>query len=225
MSSNEIKKLFKRKKPISNNGFKKPMQQELRSHISHLQPSLTLKRPNNKLDFIRPQPELRQRNTNTPSLESILKGKVIKEFVPVVQKEQKVSELPKLLHEPAESKLSAPLPMLKPPMLVQTPHPSVFQLQLRPLRQPFRPPYRQPQPSRPQLQPPRPQQFPTCNQQVEQGNPFQRIPKGAFYMPRPTLKPKITKPIWANNHKTTHFCYDASFVAFAQTFKAEDLTN
>jgi hypothetical protein len=41
-------------------------------------------------------------------------------------------------------------------------------------------------------------------------------------VPRLTPKPKITKPIWAVNNKTTHFRYDASFVAFAQTFKAED---
>jgi hypothetical protein len=39
---------------------------------------------------------------------------------------------------------------------------------------------------------------------------------------RLTPKPKITKPLWVINNKTTHFCYDASFVAFAQTFKAED---
>jgi hypothetical protein len=41
-------------------------------------------------------------------------------------------------------------------------------------------------------------------------------------VPRLTPKPKITKPIWAVNNKTTHFRYDASFVAFAQTFKAKD---
>jgi hypothetical protein len=41
-------------------------------------------------------------------------------------------------------------------------------------------------------------------------------------MPIPTPKPKITKPICAVNNKTTHFHYDASFVAFAQTFKPED---
>jgi hypothetical protein len=41
-------------------------------------------------------------------------------------------------------------------------------------------------------------------------------------MPIPTPKPKITKPILAVNNKMTHFHYDASFVAFAQTFKPED---
>jgi hypothetical protein len=41
-------------------------------------------------------------------------------------------------------------------------------------------------------------------------------------MPRLTPKSKITKPIWAVNNKTTHFRYDTSFVAFPQTFKAED---
>jgi len=78
-----------------------------------------------------------QCNTNTPSLESIPKGKIIKEFVPQAQKEPKVSEPTKLMNEPAKSKPSVPLPMLKPPMLVQTPRPPVFQQQHRPLRQPL----------------------------------------------------------------------------------------
>ncbi len=53
-------------------------------------------------------------------------------------------------------------------------------------------------------------------------NAPQRLPQGAFYVPRLTPKPKITKPNWAVNNKTTHFRYNASFVTFAQTFKAED---
>jgi hypothetical protein len=140
----------------------------------------------------------------------------------MAQKEQKVSEPTKLANEPAKSKPSAPQPMLRPPMLVRTPRPPVFhQQQQRPLRQPSQPPFRPPPPIRPQPQPPRPQQQPTWHQQVAQGNPFQWIPQGAFYVPRLTPKPRITKPIWAVNNKTTHFRYDASFVAFAQTFKAK----
>jgi hypothetical protein len=84
------------------------------------------------------------------------------------------------------------------------------------------PPYRQPPPIRPQPQPLRPQQPPIWHQQAAQGHPPQWIPQGAFHVPRLTPKPKITKPIWTVNNKTTHFRYDASFVAFAQTFKAED---
>jgi len=99
----------------------------------------------------------------------------------------------------------------------------VFHQQQRPLRQPSQPPFRPPPPIRPQPQPSRPQQQqPTWHQQAAQGSPFQWIPQGAFYVPRLTPKPRITKPIWAVNNKTTHFRYDASFVAFAQTFKAED---
>ena len=98
----------------------------------------------------------------------------------------------------------------------------MFQQQHRPLRQPLQSPYWQPRPTRPRLQPPRLQETPTWNQQVEQGNPFKWIPQGAFYVPRQTPKPRITKPIWAANNKTMHFCYNASFVAFAQTLKAED---
>jgi len=225
MNSSEDKRSFKRKKPFVNNGFRKPMQQEPRSRISHPQPPSAAKRPNNNSDFNKPTPELQQqqRNTNASSLESILKGKVIKEFVPMAQKEQKVSEPVKLANEPAKSKTPAPTPMLRPPMLVRTSRPPMFhQQQHRPLRQHFQPPYRQPPPIRPQPQPPRLQPPPTWNQQVAQGNPPQWIPQGAFYVPRLTPKPKITKPIWAVNNKTTHFRYDASFVAFAQTFKAED---
>ncbi len=142
----------------------------------------------------------------------------------MAQKEQKVSEPAKLTNEPAKSKPSASQPMLRPPMLVRTPRPQVFhQQQQRPLRQPSQPPFRPPLPIRHQPQPPRlQQQQPTWHQQVAQGHPSQWIPKGAFYVPRLTPKPRITKPIWAVNNKTTHFCYDASFVAFAQTFKAED---
>ncbi len=128
MSSNEVKKPFKCKKPFVNNGFQKPMQQQPRSCISHPQPPTAAKRPNNNLDFTKPPPQLQpQRSTNTPSLESILKGKLMKEFVPQAQKEQKVSEPAKPTYEPAKSKPSAPPPMLKPPMLVQTPRPPVFQ--------------------------------------------------------------------------------------------------
>ena len=194
MNSNKIKKPFKHKKPFLNNGFRKPMQQEPRSCISHWQPPIAAKRSNNNLDFTKPPPELRKSSTITPSLEIILKGKVIKEFVPQAQKEQKVSKPTKLEYEPAKSKPSAPPPMLKPPMLVQTPQPPVFQQQPRPIRQPSQPPYRQPPPIIPQPQPSRPQQFPTWHQQVEQGNPFQWIPQDAFYVPRQTPKPKITKP-------------------------------
>jgi hypothetical protein len=130
MNSSEDKKSFKRKKPFVNNGFRKPMHPEPRSRISHPQPPTAAKRPNNNSDFTKPPPKLQQqRNTNTPSLESILKGKVIKEFVPMAQKEQKVFKPTKLTNEPAKSKPSAPPPMLKPPMLVQTPRPPVFQQQ------------------------------------------------------------------------------------------------
>jgi hypothetical protein len=118
MNSNKIKKPFKHKKPFLNNGFRKPMQQEPRSCISHWQPPIAAKRSNNNLDFTKPPPELRKSSTITPSLEIILKGKVIKEFVPQAQKEQKVSKPTKLEYEPAKSKPSAPPPMLKPPMLV-----------------------------------------------------------------------------------------------------------
>ncbi len=128
MNSNKVKKPFKRKKLFVNNGFRKPMQPELRSRISHPRPPTAAKRPNNNLDFTKPPPELQQqRNTNTPSLESILKGKVIKEFVTQAQKEQKVSEPTKLTNEPAKSTPSAHPPTLKSPMLVQTPRLSVFQ--------------------------------------------------------------------------------------------------
>ncbi len=106
MNSREDKRSFKRKKPFVNNGFRKPMHQEPRSRISHLQPPSAAKRPNNNSDFNKLPPELQQqqRNTNASSLESILKGKVIKEFVPMAQKEQKVSEPVKLANEPAKSK-------------------------------------------------------------------------------------------------------------------------
>ena len=114
MNSSEDKRSFKRKKPFVNNGFRKPMQQEPRSRISHPQPPSAAKRPNNNSDFNKPTPELpqqQQRNTNASSLESILKGKVIKEFVPMAQKEQKVPEPVKLANEPAKSKTPA-LPSL-----------------------------------------------------------------------------------------------------------------
>ncbi len=202
------------------------MQPEPRSCISYPQPSTAAKRPNNSSDFTKPPPELQQQqcNTNTPSLEVILKGKVIKEFVPMAQKEQKVSEPTKLTNEPAKSTPPAPQPMLRPPMLIHTPRPPVInQQQPRLLRQPSHPPYRQqPPPPRPQPQPFRPQQQPTWNQQVPQGYPLQGFPQGAFFVPRLTPKPRITKPILAVNNKTKHFRYDTSFVAFAQTFKAED---
>jgi len=132
----------------------------------------------------------------------------------MAQKEQKVSAPTNLTNELAKSKPPAPQPMLRPPMVIRTPRPLVFQQQ--------QPPFRQPPPIRPQPQPLRPQQPPTWHQQAVQGHPPQWIPQGAFYVPRLTPKPKITKPIWTVNSKTTHFRYDASFVAFAQTFKAED---
>ena len=140
-------------------------------------------------DFTKPAPELQQQqcNTNTPSLETILKGKVIKEFVPMAQKEQKVSAPTNLTNEPAKSKPPAPQPMLRPPMVIWTPRPLVFQQQ--------QPPFRQPPPIRPQPQLLRPQQPPTWHQQAAQGHPPQWIPQGAFYVPKLTPKPKITKPI------------------------------
>ena len=135
------------------------MRQEPRSRIS-CTTSTTPKRPNN-VDRSKPPPELEQSNMNTQSPESILKGKVIKEFVPSAQKEQKVSEPPKLSNEPATSKPSARQPMLRPPSMIQTPRSLVSQHQPRPLRQPFRPPYRQPPLFRPQFQ--RQQHFPVQN--------------------------------------------------------------
>jgi hypothetical protein len=121
MNPSEDKRLFKRKKPFVNNGVRKPMQPEPCSRISHPQPPSAAKRPNNNSDFNKPPPELQQQcNTNASSLESILKGKVIKEFVPMAQKEQKVSKPAKLANEPAKSKTPAPPPMLRPPLLVRT---------------------------------------------------------------------------------------------------------
>ena len=117
MNSSEDKRSFKRKKPFVNNGFRKPMLQEPRSRISHPQPPSAPKRPNNNSDFTKPELQQQQRNTNSSSLESILKGKVIKEFVPMAQKEQKVPEPVKLANEPAKSKTPALPPMLRPPML------------------------------------------------------------------------------------------------------------
>jgi hypothetical protein len=81
MNSND-KKPFKCKKPFVNNGFRKPAHPEPRSRVSYLQqPPTAAKRPNNSSDFTKPPPELQQqqqqRNTNIPSLEIILKGKVI----------------------------------------------------------------------------------------------------------------------------------------------------
>jgi hypothetical protein len=72
------------------------MLQEPRSRISHLQPPTAAKRSSTNLDFTQPPPELRKNSANTQSLESILKGKVIKEFVPQAQKEQKAPSLLKL---------------------------------------------------------------------------------------------------------------------------------
>jgi hypothetical protein len=131
MNPSEDKRSFKHKKPFVNNGFRKPMRPEPCSRISHPQPPMAAKKPNNFSDINKPPPELQQqpRNTNTPSLESILKGKVIKEFVPIAQKEQKVSEPTKLANEPAKSKPSAPPPMLRPPMLVRTSPPPMFHQQ------------------------------------------------------------------------------------------------
>ncbi len=122
MSSNEVKKPFKRKKPFVNNGFRKPMQPEPRSRISHPQTSLASKTPNNNSDFTKPPPELQkqQSNVNTPPLEVILKGKVIKEFVPMAQKDQKASDPKKLTNEPAKSTTAAPQPMLKLTPLIRT---------------------------------------------------------------------------------------------------------
>jgi len=97
------------------------MPQEPRSCISYPQPPTAAKRPNTSLDFTKTPPELPQSNANTQSLESILKGKVIKEFVPQAQKEQKASEPTKLAYETAKSKPSAPPPIPKPPMLVPAP--------------------------------------------------------------------------------------------------------
>ena len=74
------------------------MHPEPRPRISYLQPPTAAKRPNKSSDFTKPPLELQQQQskTNTPPLEVILKGKVIKEFVPMMQKEQKVSEPKKL---------------------------------------------------------------------------------------------------------------------------------
>jgi len=58
MNSNEVKNLFKHKKPFVTNGFQKPMQPEPRSRISHPQPPMAAKRPNNSSDFTKPPPEL-----------------------------------------------------------------------------------------------------------------------------------------------------------------------
>ena len=154
MNSNKIKKPFKHKKPFLNNGFRKPMPQEPRSHISHSQPPTAAKRQNTNLDFTQPPPELRKNSANTQSLESILKGKVIKEFLPQVQKEQKAPKLVKIAYEPANSKPPAPLPTLKPPPLVPAPRYLVQQPHLT--RQPQQQPYKQQPPIRPQQQPSRP---------------------------------------------------------------------
>jgi hypothetical protein len=89
MNSNDSKRPFKHKKPYFNNGFRKPMPQEPCSCISCPQPRIAAKRPNTSLDYTKTPPELPQSNKNTESLESILKGKVIKEFVPQAQKRAK----------------------------------------------------------------------------------------------------------------------------------------
>jgi len=194
MNSNDNKKPFKCKKPFINYGFRKPMLQE---------PPSAAKRPNTNLDLTKPPPQLPSSNKNTPSLESILKGKVIKEFVPQAQKEQKTPKLAKVAYEPAKSKPSAPTPTPKPPMPVPR-HP--VQQQPRPTRQPQQQPYKQQPEIRPQLQPPRLLQFPLWNQQGQQGIPFHWIPPGEFYVPRQPLKPKIHKPTSPVNNKMTHFC-------------------
>jgi hypothetical protein len=154
------------------------MQPELRSRISHPQPSLAPKRPNNNSDFTKPPPELQkqQSNISTPPLEVILKGKVIKEFVPMAQQHQRdSSETRKLTNEPAKSMPPAPQPMLRTVPLIRTSRPPMFRTQ-QPgsFRQPFRPPYRPQQLPRPQLQPTRPQQRPTWHQQIPQGCPPQK---------------------------------------------------
>ncbi len=146
--------------------------------------------------------------------------------MPQAQKEQKASEPTKLAYETAKSKPSAPPPIPNPTILVPAQRQLVQQQQpLHPIRQPHQQPYRQQPPIRPQPQPPRPPQFPPWNPQGHQGIPFHCIPPGAFYVPRQPLKPNIHKPIWAVNNKTTHFRYDASFVSFAQTFKAHGFDN
>ncbi len=43
------------------------------------------------------------------------------------------------------------------------------------------------------------------NLQGQQGMPFNWFPPGAFFVPRPTPKPKISRIIWAVNQKTTCF--------------------
>ncbi len=64
MNSSEDKRSFKRKKPFVNNGFRKPMQQEPRSRISHPQPPSAAKRPNNNSDR-NPARQTRRRKTLT----------------------------------------------------------------------------------------------------------------------------------------------------------------
>jgi len=115
---------------------------------------MAAKRQNTNLDFTQPPPELRKSSANTQALESILKGKVIKEFVPQVQKEQKAPKLVKIAYEPAKSKPPAPPPTPKPPPLV--PAPRYLVQQPRPTRQPQQQPYKQQPPIRPQQQPSRP---------------------------------------------------------------------
>ena len=72
------------------------MPQKPCSCISHLQHPTAAKKPNTNLDFTQLPPELRKSSANIQSFESILKGKVIKEFVPQAQKEQKAPSLLKL---------------------------------------------------------------------------------------------------------------------------------
>jgi hypothetical protein len=76
---------------------------------------------NTKLNLSQPPPELQKRSNNTPSLESILKGKSDQKFVPHAQKEHITPKLIKLVYKPAMSKLSG-LPMApKLPPLVLAP--------------------------------------------------------------------------------------------------------
>jgi hypothetical protein len=97
MIQNNKYKLFKRKKPF-NNGFKKPMQSESLACISCLQPPTAAKRQKAKYEirFYKKPSQVPKCSKNTKSLESILKGKVIKEFLPLAQKEQRAPELIKI---------------------------------------------------------------------------------------------------------------------------------
>ncbi len=97
------------------------MHSEPRAHISNPQPLTAAKRQNMNLDITKPSPELQKQSTNTQSLETILKEKVIKEFVPQAKKEQRAPELIKIAYEPAKSTASTPPLASKPPLLVPAP--------------------------------------------------------------------------------------------------------